>query len=203
VAVTTHGSKPHPYDLDEAVAARAVSAVEAVPPARFIDGYLAYLLAQVSNRISCEFHREVESVGLSVTEWRVLASLVGCRGETIGALAELTLTKQPTLSKVVQRMEAGGLVSRLRTRSDRRQTLVRLSARGRTLAAKLVERALRHQAAVLAPFGEDNAAQLVHMLRTLLALHPPGGAEESGEVAEAAGPASVRAPPRRAAKTVD
>lgn len=161
--------------------------------ARFVDGYLAYLLAQVSNRISCEFHREVEAAGLSVTEWRVIASLVGSRGETIGALSEATLTKQPTVSKVVLRLEAGGLVARLRNRKDRRQTLVSLSARGRRLADALVARALRHQTAVLAPFGADNAAQLVHMLRALLALHPPGGIDDASEADVPPRPARARA----------
>ena len=63
---------------------------------RFVDGYLAYLLAQASQRISAEFHLQVKAAGLSVTEWRVLASLEGSPGETIGTLAVLAITKQPT-----------------------------------------------------------------------------------------------------------
>ncbi len=63
--------------------------------ARFVDGYLAYLLAQASQRISAEFHLQVKAAGLSVTEWRVLASLQGSAGETIGTLAVLAITKQP------------------------------------------------------------------------------------------------------------
>ena len=55
--------------------------------ARFVDDYLAYLLAQASQRISAEFHQQVKAAGLSVTEWRVLASLEGSAGETIGDLA--------------------------------------------------------------------------------------------------------------------
>lgn len=141
--------------------------------ARFVDGYLAYLLAQASSRISREFHREVEAAGLSVTEWRVLASLFGSEGESIGTLAQLALTKQPTLSKVVQRMEADGLVERTGVRRDRRQTLVRLTRKGRGLADSLCARALRHQQAVLEPFGDDNAALLIGMLKELIALHPP------------------------------
>lgn len=70
---------------------------------RFVDHYLAFLLAQASSRISREFHREVEAAGLSVTEWRVLASLEGSEGESIGTLSQLTLTKQPTLSKEIGR----------------------------------------------------------------------------------------------------
>lgn len=142
-------------------------------PTRFIDSYLAYLLAQASSRISREFHREVEASGLSVTEWRVLASLSGSDGESIGALAQLALTKQPTLSKVVQRMEADGLVERTGVRKDRRQTVVRLTRSGRRVAATLCERALRHQQAVLEPFGHGNAALLIAMLKEVLALHPP------------------------------
>ena len=48
---------------------------------RFVDGYLAYLLAQASQRISAEFHLQVRAAGLSVTEWRVLASLEGSAGD--------------------------------------------------------------------------------------------------------------------------
>mgnify|MGYP000214368725 CR=1 FL=1 len=144
-------------------------------PSRFVDDYLPYLLAQVSHRISAEFHREANQAGLSVTEWRVLASLEGSEGETIGALAELTLTKQPTLSKVVQRMEAEGLVQRFGVHTDRRQTRVRISPKGHALTDALRERAWQHQENVLEPFGRDRAALLIDMLKTLLALHP--GAE--------------------------
>ncbi|NMG27776.1 MarR family winged helix-turn-helix transcriptional regulator [Aromatoleum evansii] len=146
----------------------------------FVDGYLAYLLAQASSRISREFHREVEASGLSVTEWRVIASLAGSDGESIGTLAQLALTKQPTLSKVVQRMEAEGLVERNGARRDRRQTLVRLTRKGRELADSLCARALRHQQAVLEPFGHDNAALLIGMLKDLIALHPPAAPADDG-----------------------
>ncbi len=135
---------------------------------RFVDGYLAYLLAQASHRISAEFHRQVSAAGLSVTEWRVLASLEGSDGETIGSLAALALTKQPTLSKVVQRMEAQGLVARAGVRADRRQIRVRITAKGHGLVADFCRRALEHQAAVLEPFGQARAGELMDMLRVLV-----------------------------------
>lgn len=153
------------------------SPAQAVPAVgqdgRFVDSYLAFLLAQASSRISREFHREVEAVGLSVTEWRVLASLEGSDGESIGVLSQLTLTKQPTLSKVVQRMEAEGIVARTRVRTDRRQTVVRITPKGHRLTDALRERAIEHQRLVLEPFGQDNAQMLISMLKALLALHPP------------------------------
>ncbi len=135
---------------------------------RFIDDYLAYRLAQASQRISDEFHREVEAAGLSVTEWRVLASLKGAPAETIGSLARLAITKQPTLSKVVQRMEAEGLVARTGVRRDRRQTQVVITRKGLNLIDSLCGQAMQHQRAVLAPLGERRAALLMEMLGALM-----------------------------------
>ncbi len=142
----------------------------------FIDGYLPYLLAQVSHSISAEFHTQVHEAGLSVTQWRVLSSLRSSEGGmTIGELAFHTVTKQPTLSKVVQRMAVDGLVSRTEVRADRRQTRVLLTAKGGRMVEVLCEQAMRHQMAVLQPFGETRAAELMEMLRTLMMSHafPP------------------------------
>lgn len=148
-------------------------------PARFIDGYLAYLLAQASHRISGEFHREVEAAGLSVTEWRVLASLADGARETIGTLSQLTLTKQPTLSKIVQRMERQGLVMRGSMASDRRQTLVALTPQGQKVARRHLRRALGHQAQVLQPIDPQEAQWLIGALHRLMQL-PPGPDSSAG-----------------------
>lgn len=163
--------------MAESMHAAATSGAQA-DDGRFVDHYLAYLLAQASSRISREFHHEVQAAGLSVTEWRVLASLEGSEGESIGVLCQLTLTKQPTLSRVVLRMEAEGLVNRTRVRADRRQTVVRITAKGHRVTEALRARAIAHQQRVLEPFGQDKAALLIAMLKDLLALHPPGGAAE-------------------------
>lgn len=113
----------------------APAGAQAAAPPRFIDDYLAYLLAQASRRVSGQFHGEVQMGGLSVTEWRVLAGLSGVPHESVGALSEITLTKQPTLSKIIQRMERQGLVRRSDTPVDRRQTLVALTPKGQALAS--------------------------------------------------------------------
>lgn len=141
------------------------------PSTRFVDEYLAYLLAQASHRISADFHLQVNAAGLSITEWRVLASLMGGSGETIGSLARLAITKQPTLSKVVQRMELDGLVERIGVRADRRQTQVRITTAGRRLIGGLCDQAMAHQREVLASFGPERAESFIEMLKTLMCWH--------------------------------
>lgn len=148
----------------------APAGAQATAPPRFIDDYLAYLLAQASRRVSGPFHGEVQMGGLSVTEWRVLAGLSGVQHESVGALSEITLTKQPTLSKIIQRMERQGLVRRSDTPVDRRQTLVALTPKGHALAAGYVQRAMQHQQRVLQPLGARNASTLMRVLRQLIDL---------------------------------
>ena len=84
----------------------------------FVDDYLAYLLARASHLISSEFHAEVEASGLSLMEWRVMASLSGKPSLSIQALADIVLAKQPTVTKLVGRMQDAGLIGVLNSRLD-------------------------------------------------------------------------------------
>src|SRR5690349_7705287 len=113
----------------------------------FVEDYLLYLLARASTGASAQFHMIVKEKGLSVLEWRVLGQL-SSGPATVSMLAERALSQQPTLTKVLDRMVAGGLVVRLGDTVDRRRVLLRLTEKGRRLAAELVPLAREHEAAV-------------------------------------------------------
>jgi DNA-binding MarR family transcriptional regulator len=142
---------------------------------RFVDDYLPALLAQASQLISSEFHQVVRSQGLSVSEWRVMASLAGGAPVSIGRLAAVTITKQPTLTRLLDRMELRGDVERLAHGSDRRITLVRVTPKGARTVHHLMDLAREHETRVLEPFGLARAAQLKDTLRRMIELHrtPP------------------------------
>src|SRR5688572_25923114 len=110
------------------------------PPDRlsFVDDYLPALLAQASELISTEFHRVVRKEGFSVSEWRVLASLAGGGPISIGKLAQVSVTKQPTVTRLLDRMEARGQAERLPHGVDRRITLVRITRRGAKTVSHLM-----------------------------------------------------------------
>ncbi|MGD9943405.1 MAG: MarR family winged helix-turn-helix transcriptional regulator [Burkholderiaceae bacterium] len=137
----------------------------------FVDEYLAALLAQASHLISSEFHAVVRRHGFSVSEWRVLATLSGDEALSIGRVAQIVLIKQPTVTRLLDRMEAKGYVERLPHASDRRVTLVRMTAAGRRASAKLVALAREHEQRVLEPFGLQRAEQLKSTLRRIIDLH--------------------------------
>ena len=136
--------------------------------ARFVDGYLAALLAQASHRISAEFHQVARAAGVPVAEWRILASLAGGEPLPVGRLAEIVIAPQPTVTRQLDRMAAKGLVERVAHESDRRLALVQITLKGEALADSLVRQARAHEKRVLAPFGPERAAALKQMLGELI-----------------------------------
>ena len=139
----------------------------------FVDNYTPALLAQASQLISGEFHAVVVANGFTVSDWRVLSTLSGGKAITIGELAQLSVTKQPTVTRLLDRMEAQGYVKRIPHDTDRRITLVRITPRGQKLTSGLISQARAHEAQVLAPLGEKKADELRATLKLLIRLHRP------------------------------
>jgi DNA-binding MarR family transcriptional regulator len=137
-------------------------------PDRFIDYYLLYLLARASAGISAQFHARLKTHGLQVPEWRVLASLSDGDGMTIGELATLALQRQPTMTKIIDRMTEAGLVERRPDDSDRRKVRIFISDDGRRRVDAALADAKAHEREVLADYSPAEAAQMKSMLRTLL-----------------------------------
>jgi DNA-binding MarR family transcriptional regulator len=137
----------------------------------FAEGYLPALLAQASHLISGEFHRIVTRKGFTVSEWRVLASLAGAEQKSIGELARMAVMKQPTLTRVLDRMQSRGLVRRVAHDSDRRITLVAITPAGNRQVADLIELANEHEHRVLEPFGLARSQELKKTLKQMIELH--------------------------------
>jgi len=134
----------------------------------FVDDYLPALLGQAAQLIQGEFHRVVREHGFMVSEWRVLATLADGAEMTTGRLAEVSLTKGPTATRLLDRMEARGQVQRLPDTADRRITRVRITPGGQRTVSALIALAREHENRVLAPFGLAQAEALKATLRGLI-----------------------------------
>ena len=131
------------------------------------------LLAQVSQLISGEFHVIVQANGFEISDWRVLSTLADGKPISIGRLAQISVTKQPTVTRLLDRMEAQGYVRRIPHESDRRVTLVRITPQGQKLVSALIAQARAHEEQVLAPLGKEKSEALKATLRLLIELHRP------------------------------
>jgi DNA-binding MarR family transcriptional regulator len=97
--------------------------------------------------------------GLSMTQYNVLRILRGagpnglCRNE----IGDRLISRMPDVSRLLDRMEAAGLVRRVRSTEDRRLVNTKLTPKGRTLVNELD-----------ADVAKAQEQQLVHMTRTQL-----------------------------------
>ncbi|UCE64168.1 MAG: MarR family transcriptional regulator [Nitrospirota bacterium] len=81
--------------------------------------------------------RHIESMGLTPSQFDVIAELGDTAGLTCADLSEATLVTKGTLTGVLDRLEKKGLVKRETIRGDRRATKVRLTVKGDALFRKV------------------------------------------------------------------
>src|SRR6478736_2042543 len=116
---------------------------------RFVEDYLGYLLGQANHALYKEFDAHVRAAGLSSIEWRVLATLHDGEPLTVSQLAHEVLSKQPTVTKLVQRMSEQDWVALQADPADQRRTLVVATLAGKRLVRPLVDKARAHEATIL------------------------------------------------------
>jgi DNA-binding MarR family transcriptional regulator len=134
----------------------------------FAETYLSYLLARASHVVASGFHAHLKTWRLSVPEYRVLLCLAGADGLGVVDLAAMAIMTQPRMTKLLDRMERGGLVGRNPDPNDRRRVLIRLTAAGRARTAPVLAAAKEHEAQVLKPFSREERAVIKRALDLLI-----------------------------------
>lgn len=135
----------------------------------FINSYLPALLGQAWLVVSSEFHSVVEARGFSVLEWRVLSVLEGNGPTSVSELALKTVSKQPTITRLLHRLEKQQQVARCDGQSgDRRLSWVTVTEEGRRLVCELNAEAARFEEGVLSELGVERSVALKNTLQALI-----------------------------------
>lgn len=85
-----------------------------------LDDYLLYNLVRASAVYHDEMAEALRSYGLTTVQWRILMLLHDRSPSSVGNLARRSVTKMPTLTRMLIRMEEEGLVKRKTLAGDRR-----------------------------------------------------------------------------------
>lgn len=112
-----------------------------------------------------DFDRMLRPYRLSTAQYNVLRILRGAEPDALGRneIRDRMLTRQPDMTRLLDRMEAAGLVARERGAADRRLVSTRLTEKGRRLLTELDPIVTREQKRRLSRLAPDE-------LRTLIAL---------------------------------
>ena len=135
-----------------------------------LDNYLPYLVNRVGTIIAEQFGAEaLAPYRLSIAMWRVMAVLASRGGQRQIDLADLTSIDVSTLSRLVTRLVAMGVVSRARSANSTREVVVKLTAKGKAQVARLVPIARDYETAAIAGVRPEEVAIVKSSLRRVFA----------------------------------
>lgn len=98
---------------------------------------LSFALYGAANRMVRLHKPFLEPLGLTFPQYLVILALLDGAPQTVGALGACLDMDTGTITPLVKRLEAAGLVSRVRDRTDERRVLVDLTATGRGLESEV------------------------------------------------------------------
>lgn len=128
-----------------------------------LENQLCFALVTAARNVVSIYRPVLEPLGLTHPQYLVLLTLWENAPRSLGELADELALEPATLSPLVKRLEAQGLVTRRRRDGDERVLDVGLTPEG----GRLRERALAVPGAVMASVGADAASLLA--LRDALA----------------------------------
>lgn len=105
-----------------------------------VENALGFWVHRVYQASRNEMYRAFREVGVDVTpeQWAVLIRLWERDGLSQSDLSDATFRDRPTMSRIVDVLEKGGLVERRADPDDARARIIHLTRRGRELEKKLV-----------------------------------------------------------------
>ena len=128
-----------------------------------------YLIKQVHNSLTRTIDREMAPLDLTATQWRPMAMLAMGRAGTPAELARQAGVDTGAMTRTLDRLEAKGLLRRVRSQEDRRVVKLELTDMGRHTAhgiAPVIARVLNHH---LRGFSTDEVSLLSHFLHRMIA----------------------------------
>jgi DNA-binding MarR family transcriptional regulator len=109
-----------------------------------------YLIVRTAGRYAQELENALHASGMDLLSWRALMIVTEASPSSVSEIAERSVTRLSTMTRVVQRLQRKKLVKLAKRRSDARVTEVHLTALGkrcveneRATAGEIYRRATR------------------------------------------------------------
>ena len=125
-------------------------------------------LLRTTDMLSRRLVPVLKTEDLSATQYNVLRILRGApEGLACGEIAGRMITRDPDVTRLLDRLEKRGLISRDRETKDRRTVMARITAEGLTLLSRLDEPVQAAHRKQLGHLGRERLRTLVKLLSLL------------------------------------
>lgn len=131
---------------------------------KFVPFRLNRLAAEVSTKLAEVYS---DRFGIDIVEWRILITLAAHESCSAQFIVNCTRTHKSRISRGVSRMIELKLVARNESKGDRRETLLRLTAKGKALHQKLVPVVLEQERKMMECLDESEFVAFTHAMDKL------------------------------------
>lgn len=140
-------------------------------PLSSLDTHLGYWLRLVSNHVSGSFAKALYARQFTVAEWVTLRQIYDHPDIASVELAKLLGMTRGAISKILDKLEAKGLIERAVREEDKRSQRLSLTMQGRNVLPRLAQTADKNDAHYFDCLDVHEQAQLRELLQKLSRIH--------------------------------
>ena len=118
-------------------------------------------------RLQHDAEKNMLRADLNVAELRILRVLREKGSSPMNRFCAVTMLSQPSITGLVDKLEERGLVERVRSREDRREVLIAITAKGNQTYSKGMDLHRQFVEKALSALEADEARSLVSLLKKL------------------------------------
>lgn len=126
-----------------------------------------YWLARADRTYLSIMETALGRMGLDIPSWRVLMILHAKQSASVSEISEHSIVKLSTMTKIIQRMQAAGLVEVSQSKKDGRVTIVTITDEGEKAGRDCWDEARRIVDRVFEDFTDVEQQVLLALLRKL------------------------------------
>ena len=135
---------------------------------RSFDQSLPMTLLRAREAVMKKFIPSLQEHGLSPQQWRTIRALVQQDGLQISELSNRCHLLLPSMSRIIQNLEARNIVERRNVADDQRRKAIYLSQQGHELFALIAPKSAERYGFITEQFGEQKLQQLYDLLHELV-----------------------------------
>lgn len=127
------------------------------------------MIQRVAARHAAQVAASLRESALTPAQYNVLRILRGAGAAGLGcnAIAARMITQDPDMTRLLDKMEAHGLVVRSRSQSDRRVVSATITATGLEVLARLDEPVVRIHESQFRGFSDERLRQLIELMEAI------------------------------------
>ncbi|MCB2113295.1 MAG: MarR family transcriptional regulator [Parvularculaceae bacterium] len=134
-----------------------------------LEEYLPYNLIRTAAAYSEEMAKELKRFRLDTMKWRVLMQLHDKSPSSVGEIARRTVTKLPTLTRVLNRLEQEGMIVRQAREGDKRVIQVTMTPKASRALKQVQEIGQRVFERVIEGVDEREIALTISVMKQIRA----------------------------------